>query len=102
MTQGLRVFTSAGLIRLDTKDKQIMHYAAYSGSLSQNATTTINVGGGYDITSGDWGVDVTPLDIYLTAVSTTNQIVVSYPHTATGYTPAPVQWRINVFKLNQS
>jgi len=101
MTQGLRVFTSAGLIRLDTKDKQIMHYAAYSGT-SQNATTTINVGGGYDITSGDWGVDVTPLNIYLTAVSTSNQIVVSYPHTATGYTPTPVQWRINVFKLNQS
>ena len=102
MAHGLRVFTSAGLIRLDPKDKQIMHYAAYSGTLAQNATTTITVGGGYDITSGDWGVDVTPLDIYLTAVSTTNQIVVSYPHTATGYTAAPVQWRINVFKLNQA
>ena len=101
-SMGLRVFTDATppLIRLDTKDKQIMHYAAFSGSLAKNGTATISVGGGYDITSGDWGIDVTPVDLYLKAVSTTNQIVVSYPRPGT--VPNPVQWRINVFKLNQA
>ena len=99
-TMGLKVYAADGRIRLDTKDKQIMHYAAYSGSLAQNASTTINVGGGYDITSGDWGIDVTPVDLYLKAVSTVNQIVVSYPRA--GSVPYPLQWRINVFKLNQA
>jgi hypothetical protein len=95
MAVGLRVWDTNGNVRLDTKDKQIMHYAAYSGTIGAGASTTLTVGGGYDITSGDWGLDVTPISLYLKAVSTSGQIVVSS-------TSGSIQWRINVFKLNQA
>ena len=93
---GLQVWhpSNSSLPRLDTKDKQIMHYASYSGTVTSGTNTTISVGGGYDITNGDWGIDVTPVDYDLSVVSTSNQFVVS---SAEG----SIQWRVNVFKLNQ-
>ena len=93
---GLQVWhpSNTSLPRLDTKDKQIMHYASYSGTVTSGTNTTISVGGGYDITNGDWGIDVTPVDYDLSVVSTSNQFVVS---SAEG----SIQWRVNVFKLNQ-
>ena len=94
---GLQVWSpsNTSLPRLDTKDKQIMHYASYSGTVTSGTATTISVGGGYDITNGDWGIDVTPVDYDLSVVSTSNQFVVSSAEDS-------IQWRVNVFKLNQS
>ena len=93
---GLQVWhpSNTSLPRLDTKDKQIMHYATYSGTVTSGTSTTVSVGGGYDITNGDWGIDVTPIDYNLSVISTSNQFVVS---SAGG----SIQWRVNVFKLNQ-
>ena len=93
---GLQVWhpSNTSLPRLDTKDKQVMHYASYSGSITSGNTTTVSVGGGYDITNGDWGIDVTPLDYDLKVISSSNQFVVSS-------TDGTIQWRVNVFKLNQ-
>ena len=94
---GLQVWhpSNSTLPRLDTKDKQIMHYASYSGTVTSGTAITISVGGGYDITNGDWGIDVTPVDYDLSVVSTSNQFVVSSAEDS-------IQWRVNVFKLNQS
>jgi hypothetical protein len=96
---GLQVWhpSNSSLPRLDTKDKQVMHYASYSGSLAFGSSTTVSVGGGYDITNGDWGIDVTPLDYDLKVISSSNQFVVSNTHTFN----VTIQWRVNIFKLNQ-
>jgi hypothetical protein len=93
---GLQVWhpSNSNLPRLDTKDKQIMHYASYSGTVTSSSSTTISVGGGYDITNGDWGIDVTPVEIDLKVLSSSGQFVVS----SSG---ATITWRVNVFKLNQ-
>ena len=76
MPSGVRVWSSSGALRLDPGDKQVMHYAFYSGTLTGggSSTTTVTIGGGYDITSGDWGIDITPVDYYLEAVSTSNTV----------------------------
>ena len=94
---GLQVWhpSNSTLPRLDTKDKRIMHYASYSGTVTSGTAITISVGGGYDITNGDWGIDVTPVDYDLSVVSTSNQFVVISAEDS-------IQWRVNVFKLNQS
>ena len=97
---GLQVWhpSNTTLPRLDTKDKQIMHYATYSGTIAAGASpVTITVGGGYDITNGDWGIDVTPCHWTLGVVSTTNTFTVS-----TTADSGSQQWRVNVFKLNQA
>jgi len=93
---GLQVWhpSNSSLPRLDTKDKQVMHYASYSGSITSGSTTTVSVGGGYDITNGDWGIDVTPIDYDLKVISSSNQFIVSS-------TDGTIQWRVNIFKLNQ-
>lgn len=93
---GLQVWhpSNSNLPRLDTKDKQIMHYASYSGTVTTSASTTISVGGGYDITNGDWGIDVTPVNENLKVISSSGQFVVSSSSGSIG-------WRVNVFKLNQ-
>lgn len=96
---GLQVWhpSNSTLPRLDTKDKQIMHYATYSGTIASGASPiTITVGGGYDITSGDWGIDVTPIERDLKVVSTTNSFTVS-----TTKDFGSMGWRVNIFKLNQ-
>jgi hypothetical protein len=96
---GLQVWhpSNSTLPRLDTKDKQIMHYATYSGTIAQGASpVTITVGGGYDITNGDWGIDVTPSNWDLQVVSTTNSFTVS-----TTADTSDIRWRVNIFKLNQ-
>ena len=96
---GLQVWhpSNSSLPRLDTKDKQIMHYATYSGTIAAGASAvTTTVGGGYDITSGDWGIDVTPINEDLKVISTTNSFTVS---TTKDY--GSIGWRVNIFKLNQ-
>ena len=96
---GLQVWhpSNSTLPRLDTKDKQIMHYATYSGTIAAGASAiTTTVGGGYDITNGDWGIDVTPINYDLKVISTTNSFTVS---TTKDY--GSIGWRVNIFKLNQ-
>jgi len=102
MPSGVRVWSSSGALRLDPGDKQVMHYAYYSGTLTGggSSTTTVTIGGGYDITSGDWGIDITLVDYYLEAVSTSNTVTLTNKNPSTaGY--SSIFWRINVFKLNQ-
>lgn len=96
---GIQVWhpSNSTLPRLDTKDKQIMHYATYSGTIAAGASAiTTTVGGGYDITNGDWGIDVTPINYDLKVISTTNSFTVS---TTKDY--GSIGWRVNIFKLNQ-
>ena len=97
---GLQVWhpSNSTLPRLDTKDKQIMHYATYAGTIAAGSPAlTISVGGGYDITNGDWGIDVTPSHWTLSVVSSTNTFTVS-----TTRDSGTQQWRVNIFKLNQT
>ncbi len=95
MAHGLRVWTneSPPRLRLDVGDRQVMHYAQYAGTVGASPIV-ITVGGGYDITNGDWGVDVTPVDEDLKVVSTSNTLTISA-------TAGSIQFRVNVFKLNQ-
>jgi hypothetical protein len=97
---GLQVWhpSNSTLPRLDTKDKQIMHYATYSGTIAAGASAiTTTVGGGYDITNGDWGIDVTPINYDLKVISVTNSFTVS-----TTKDFGSIGWRVNIFKLNQT
>ena len=106
MAHGIRVWTNDNppKLRLEPGDKQVMHYAYYSGTLlgGGSATATITVGGGYDISSGDWGMNVIPVNYFLEAESTTNTITVRNKNPAyntSGY--GSIQYRVSVFKLNQ-
>ena len=94
MAYGLRVIAPDGSYRLDVGDRQVMHYTYFSGSLTDGNSVQLSVGGGYNIGSGDWGIDVTPVDHRLKAVSSSNTITV----TANG---DDFEYRVNVFKLNQ-
>ena len=95
MAHGLRVWTneSPPRLRLDVGDRQVMHYASYAGTVGASPIV-ITVGGGYDITSGDWVVDVTPVNENLKVISTSNTLTISA-------TAGSIQFRVNVFKLNQ-
>ena len=99
MAYGMQVFKQDGSIRLDPGDRQVMHYKYFSGTLAQGNSTTVSVGGGYDITSGDWGIDVTPISDYFKAVSTTNTVTLTLLN---GYSAmgSPIYYQVNVFKLN--
>lgn len=95
MAHGIRVWTndSPPRLRLDTGDRQVMHYAQYAGTAGASPIV-INVGGGYNITSGDWGVDVTPVNEDLKVISASNTLTISA-------IVGSIQYRVNVFKLNQ-
>lgn len=95
MPHGLRVITADGRYRLDVGDRQVMHYAYFSGYLASGNSAILTVGGGYSIGNGDWGLDVTPVVNGLKAISTNNKV------TVTNSTGAAIWYRVNVFKLNQ-
>lgn len=95
---GLRVWGEDGVLRLDPGDKQIMHYAYFEGGLQENNSVTITVGGGYNITNGDWGIDITPVNRHLKAISSSNRITLTLDD---GYGSGTLRYRVNVFKLNQ-
>lgn len=95
MASGFQVYSPSGGVRLDGGDRQVKHYQYFSGYLANGNSTTLSVGGGYNIGNGDWGLDVTPVDYRLKAVSTSNTITV----TANGES---FWYRINVFKLNEA
>lgn len=98
---GMRVFKQDGTIRLDPGDRQVMHYAYYDGTLARGNSITITVGGGYSIGNGDWGIDITPVDDHLSAISTNNKITLTLDSDFGTINTTSVSYRVNIFKLNQ-
>ena len=98
MAHGLEIYNEAGDARLVTSDRQLDHIAVFTGNILQDDTVTLTAGlTGFDITSGLWGLDVSPLHKLLDVTCSLGQVQLHRKDVFQLSTD--MHYRVMVFKL---